>query len=78
VARTYDTASLRKGFELYNKYHPKDAFCWNLYLSNMLNASQGADAKLKQMADSALRIFPADTEIQKRNQDISTAFAQRR
>jgi hypothetical protein len=78
VARTYDTASLRKGFELYNKYHPKDAFCWNLYLSNMLNASQGADARLKQMADSALRLFPADTEIQKRNQDISTAFAQRR
>jgi O-antigen ligase len=78
VARTYDTATLRKGFELYNKYHPKDAFCWNLYLSNMLNASQGADAKLKQMADSALRIFPADTEIQKRNQDISTAFTQRR
>ena len=78
VARTYDTATLRKGFELYNKYHPKDAFCWNLYLSNMLNASQGADARLKQMADSALRLFPADTEIQKRNQDISTAFAQRR
>ena len=78
VARTYDTASLRKGFELYNKYHPKDAFCWNLYLSNMLNASQGADARLKQMADSALRLFPADTEIQKRNQDISAAFAQRR
>jgi hypothetical protein len=44
----------------------------------MLNASQGADARLKQMADSALRLFPADTEIQKRNQDISTAFAQRR
>jgi len=78
VARTYDTATLRKGFELYNKYHPKDAFCWNLYLSNMLNASQGADARLKQMADSALRLFPADTEIQKRNQDISAAFAQRR
>ena len=78
VARTYDTATLRKGFELYNKYHPKDVFCWNLYLSNMLNASQGADARLKQMADSALRIFPDDTEIKKRNQDISTAFATRR
>jgi O-antigen ligase len=78
VARTYDTATLRKGFELYNRYHPKDAFCWNLYLSNMLNASQGADARLKQMADSALRLFPDDTEIKKRNQDISTAFATRR
>ena len=78
VARTYDTATLRKGFELYNKYHPKDAFCWNLYLSNMLNASQGADARLKQLADSALRLFPADTEIKKRNQDISSAFAIRR
>jgi hypothetical protein len=44
----------------------------------MLNASQGADARLKQMADSALRIFPDDTEIKKRNQDISTAFATRR
>ena len=78
VARTYDTATLRKGFELYNKYHPKDAFCWNLYLSNMLNASQGADARLKQLADSALRLFPEDTEIKKRNQDISSAFAIRR
>ena len=78
VARTYDTATLRKGFELYNKYHPKDAFCWNLYLSNMLNASQGADARLKQLADSALRLFPENTEIKKRNQDISSAFALRR
>ena len=78
VARTYDTASLRKGFELYNKYHPKDAFCWNLYLSNMLNASQGADARLKLMADSAIRLFPEDTEIKKRHQDISTAFALKR
>ena len=44
----------------------------------MLNASQGADARLKKMADSAMRIFPDDTEIKKRNQDISAAFAQRR
>lgn len=78
VARTYDTASLRTGFELYNKYHPKDAFCWNLFLSNMLNASQGADARLKQYADSALRLFPEDTEIKKRHQDISTAYAFKR
>ena len=78
VARTYDTASLQSGFELYNKYHPKDAFCWNLYLSNMLNASQGADAHLKLMADSALRLFPEDTEIKNRHKDISTAYALKR
>jgi hypothetical protein len=43
----------------------------------MLNASQGANAKLKSMADSALAMFPQDEEIKKRHQDISQAFARR-
>ncbi|NDA61494.1 MAG: O-antigen ligase family protein [Chitinophagia bacterium] len=78
IARTYDTASLRVGFELYNKYHPKDSFCWNLYLNNMLNASQGADKHLKDLADTALNLFPGDVEIKKRNQEITNAYALKR
>lgn len=77
VARTYDTTGLQKGFALYNRYHPKEAFGWNHYLSNMLNASQGANARLKLMADSALNMFPEDGEIQKRHKDISDAYARR-
>ncbi|MFN5362334.1 MAG: O-antigen ligase family protein, partial [Bacteroidota bacterium] len=77
VARTYDTTGLQKGFSLYNKYHPKDAFAWTQYLSNMLNASQGANASLKLMADSALAMFPQDEEIKKRQKDIADAYARR-
>lgn len=77
VARTYDTTGLQKGFTLYNKYHPKDAFAWTQYLSNMLNASQGANASLKLMADSALAMFPQDEEIKKRQKDIADAYARR-
>jgi hypothetical protein len=77
VARTYDTTGLQKGFALYNKYHPKDAFAWTQYLSNMLNASQGANARLKLMADSALVMFPQDEEIKRRQKDITDAYARR-
>ena len=77
VARTYDTTGLQKGFTLYNKYHPKDAFAWTQYLSNMLNASQGANASLKLMADSALAMFPQDEEIKKRQKNIADAYARR-
>jgi len=78
VARTYDTTGLQKGFTLYNKYHPKDAFAWTQYLSNMLNASQGANASLKLMADSARNLFPLDEEIKRRHKDITDAFNSRR
>ncbi|MFM7357585.1 MAG: O-antigen ligase family protein [Sediminibacterium sp.] len=77
VARTYDTTGLQKGFALYNRYHPKEAFGWNHYLSNILNASQGANTRLKLMADSALNMFPEDGEIKKRHKDISDAYARR-
>jgi O-antigen ligase len=77
VARTYDTTGLQKGFALYRKYHPTDPATWANYLGNMLNASQGANARLKSMADSALAMFPQDEEIKKRHQDISQAFARR-
>jgi hypothetical protein len=77
VARTYDTLGLQKGFALYRKYHPTDPATWANYLGNMLNASQGANASLKSMADSALAMFPQDEEIKKRHQEISQDFARR-
>lgn len=77
VARTYDTLGLQKGFALYRKYHPTDPATWANYLGNMLNASQGANARLKSMADSAIAMFPQDEEIKRRHQDISSAFARR-
>ena len=71
-----DSVTIKKAFDLFHKYRPKESLAWNLYLQGMLNVQmitkKNSNPQLLYLADSALRLFPNDPELLKRRTEIFT------
>lgn len=67
-----DSATITKAFKEAIKYR-NEAWVWNDYI--LLMAALNKDAGyLKELVDSAQKLFPADKELQIKNKEISISF----
>lgn len=64
-----DTAEIKRAFSTYVHYR-NEPFSWNTYLMGMLQSKGRGDQQLLQMADSALKLFPADSNLLQRRKEI--------
>lgn len=62
AAKKKDTVELQNAFNLYNKYRPSGE-AWNQYLLAMYEVKAGADARLVNLLDSAIKKYPQDSAI---------------
>ncbi len=69
-AKRKDTVTLRKAYKTFTKYRPKEAFGYNFFLMGMLNAKQVGSAELLALADSVVKVFPDDKELQVRRNEL--------
>ncbi len=68
-----DTATITNAFRLFSKYRTKDPDAWNLYLKGRFYSNNSASSELISVADSALKLFPANKElIDTRNEMMSS------
>jgi tetratricopeptide (TPR) repeat protein len=68
---------LKRAFKEFIKYRGKESLGWNLYLQGMINIKmttqpRGTTAQMLQMADSALKLFPNDSSLLVRRNEIIT------
>ena len=72
-----DSVTLKRAFKEFIKYRGKESLGWNLYLQGMINIKmttqpRGTTAQMLQMADSALKLFPNDSSLLVRRNEIIT------
>ncbi|MFY7994976.1 MAG: O-antigen ligase family protein [Sediminibacterium sp.] len=72
-----DSVTLKKAFNEFIKYRGKESLGWNLYLQGMINIKMTTGIKrttvpLLKMADSALKLFPNDSSLLVRKNEIVT------
>jgi O-antigen ligase/tetratricopeptide (TPR) repeat protein len=69
LGKRKDTAEIKRAFATYVHYR-NEPFSWNTYLMGMLQSKGRGDQQLLQMADSALKLFPADSNLLQRRKEI--------
>lgn len=74
LGRLKDTAEIKNAFSTYVKYR-NEAFAWNTYLMGMLQSRGRGNPQLLMMADSALKLFPADSNLIQRRKEILGTFS---
>ena len=62
AAKKKDTLEIQKAFDLYKKYRPSGE-AWNQYLLAMYEVKGGADPRLVNLLDSAIKTYPQDSAI---------------
>lgn len=73
LGRLKDTAEIKRAFATYVHYR-NEPFSWNTYLMGMLQSTGRGDQQLLRMADSALKLFPADSALIQRRKEILGNF----
>lgn len=69
LGKQKDTAEINNAFNTYVKYR-NEPFAWNTFLMGMLQSKGRGDQRLLNLADSALKQFPGDTNIVQRRREI--------
>jgi tetratricopeptide (TPR) repeat protein len=69
LGKRKDTSEIKRAFSTYVHYR-NEPFSWNTYLMGMLQSKGRGDQQLLQMADSALKLFPADSNLLQRRKEI--------
>ena len=64
-----DTIEMKNAFSTYIKYR-NEAFAWNLYIMGMLQSKGRGDKQLMNIIDSALSIFPNNSDLLQRKGEI--------
>lgn len=62
AAKKKDTLALKDAYDTSKKYS-NNALTWNQYLLGMFEVKGGGDARMIQMVDSAILLFPKDSAI---------------
>lgn len=69
MAKRKDTINIQKAFEEAIQYR-KEPYVWNLYILGLLNAQGKGSLKLLTLTDSALQLFPGNTDLLLRRKEI--------
>ena len=72
-----DSVTLKRAYEEFIKYRGKESLGYNLYLQGMINIKmttqpRGTTVQMLRLADSALKLFPNDSSLLVRRNEIIT------
>lgn len=74
LAAKKDTSGIDSAFTEYNTYR-KEAWAWNRYIEYRAMANP-SDTGIGRLVDSALALFPSDTELQQKKNNLQSASKQ--
>ena len=75
--KTSDSVTLKKAYQEFVKYRSKESLGYNLYLQGLINIKmttqpKGTTAQMLRLADSVLKLFPNDSTLLVRRNEIIT------